>query len=113
LGDAYSIIAGGLLLVFGIRAKVPISTLIQVALLIGLRSTIGAVALPFLGPLYPISGALVDLFRGHKMSADLLVKAIDRTFYAPGRRDDPQRDPVSDEAISAALTQGKRIVYLG
>ena len=46
-----------------------------------------------MGPLYPISGAVVDLFRGHKMSADLLSKTIDATLYVEGTRHDLQTDP--------------------
>jgi len=112
LGDLYSIAAGGMLLLLGVRTRAPVGTLIQVGMLVGLRSVIGAAALPFLGPFYPAAGAVVDLFRGHKMSADLLVKALDRTVYVEGRKGEPAR-PEAAEQLATARSQGARIVYLG
>jgi len=113
LGDLYSVAAGGMLLLLGVRAKAPVTTLIQVGMLVGLRSVIGAAAIPLLGPLYPAAGAVVDLFRGHKMSADLLVKAMDNTLYVQGRRSDLQGDPGLAEEVALARAEGSRIVYLG
>ncbi len=112
LGDVYSIAAGGMLLLMGVRTRAPLHNLIQVGAIIGLRTGIGAAAIPFLGPIYPISGALVDLFRGHKMSAELLIKAIDKTVYVEGRKSDPMR-PELAEQLAAARSKGARIVYLG
>ncbi len=113
LGDIYSIAAGGMLLLMGLRARAPIGVLLQVAMLVGLRSLIGAAAIPLLGPLYPISGAVVDLFRGHKMSADLLSKTIDGTLYVEGTRRDLQTDPGLAEEVALARAEGDRIVFLG
>ncbi len=113
LGDIYSIAAGGMLLFMGFRARAPIGVMMQVAALVGLRTLIGAAAIPLLGPLYPISGAVVDLFRGHKMSADLLSKTIDGTLYVEGTRHDLQTDPGLAEEVALARAEGDRIVFLG
>ncbi len=113
LGDAYSLVAGGLLLFLGFRARVPVLALVEVAGLVGLRSVIGGAAIPFLGPIYAAAGAAVDLFRGHKMSADLLIKAIDKTHYVAGSREAAKADPVLSAGIDAARRDGLRVVYLG
>ena len=112
LGDAYSLGAGGLLLVLGLRVRAPARSLIQVAALVGLRSIVGGAAIPFLGPIYAAAGAAVDLFRGHKMSADLLIKAIDRTFYVEISSDSAKSDPTLSAEIDQARRDGRRIVYL-
>jgi hypothetical protein len=112
LGDVYSIGAGGLLLALGLRARVPVSSLVQVGAIIGVRTGIGAAAIPLLGPVYAVSGALVDLFRGHKMSAELLIKAIDKTVYIEGRKGDPM-PPERAEQLAAARAKRMRVVYLG
>ena len=113
LGDLYSLGAGGLLLLMGLRVRAPIGVMVRVAMLVGLRSVIGAAAIPLLGPLYAVSGAVVDLFRGHKMSADLLTKAIDGTLYVDGVRRDLQSDPGLAEEVAAAQAEGGRVVFLG
>jgi len=113
LGDAYSLGAGGLLLLLGLRARAPFVSLMQVAALVGLRSVVGGAAIPFLGPIYAAAGAAVDLFRGHKMSADLLIKAIDRTFYVGVSAEAAKADAALAEEIQGARQAGRRIVYLG
>jgi hypothetical protein len=113
LGDVYSVVAGGMLLLMGVRARAPIGVLVRVAMLVGLRSVIGAAAIPLLGPLYPISGAVVDLFRGHKMAANMLCKSIDRTVYVEGARHDLKADAALAEEAALAETEGDRVVFLG
>jgi hypothetical protein len=114
LGDLYSVAAGGLLLFLGLRARVPVLALVEVAGLVGLRSVIGlgAELFAFL-PIYAAAGAAVDLFRGHKMSADLLIKAIDKTHYVAASREAAKADPGLSAGIDAARRDGMRVVYLG
>ncbi len=112
VGDLYSLSAGGMLLFMGLRAHAPIGVLMQVATLVGLRSAVGLAAIPLLGPVYPAAGAVVDLFRGHKMSADLLVKTIDNTLYVEGARGDLKTDPALAEDVEQAKREGLRIVFL-
>ena len=113
VGDLYSLSAGGMLLLMGLRAHAPVGVLMQVATLVGLRSAVGLAAIPLLGPIYPAAGAVVDLFRGHKMSADLLVKTIDNTLYVEGVKGDLKSDPVLAEEVDQAKREGLRVVYLG
>ena len=102
-----------MLLLMGLRARAPIGVLLQVAMLVGLRSLIGAAAIPLLGPLYPISGAVVDLFRGHKMSADLLSKDYRRDALCGRHAARSATDPGLAEEVALARAEGDRIVFLG
>ena len=70
LGEAYSAIAGGFILVQGARAKVPLHILAVAAALLASRTVITAI--PLGGP------AVSDVFLAHKWSARLVVKAIER-----------------------------------
>ena len=83
LGEVYSLAAGGLLLAQGVRARAPPSALAKVAGLVfgrALLSTAGET--PILGVLAKLT---VDGFRAHKLSADILTRAIDETDYVqPG-----------------------------
>lgn len=83
LGEVYSLAAGGLLLVEGVRARAPSTALAKVAGLVlgrALLSTAGET--PILGVLAKLA---VDGFRAHKLSADILTRAIDDTDYVqPG-----------------------------
>jgi hypothetical protein len=113
LGELYSLAAGGMLILLGFRARVPLSALVQVFMAVGLRSAAGVPAAALLGPLYPISGAVVDLFRAHKWSADMLARTIDETLYVEGGRHELQNDPGLAEEVALARAEGDRIVFLG
>lgn len=103
VGAAYSIGAGAALIGYGLRARVPVVSLAQVLAIVLARSGVGEV---------PLAGQIaVDLFRGHKWAADLLVKAIDQTLYVEG-----PKDAVSQADANARLKadrQKRRIVFLG
>ena len=74
LGDIYSTGAGAFIVVQGARAGVAPSTLTGAALLMGLRTAIGAV---------PLAGsAVADLFTAHKWAAAMVVRAIDARLGA-------------------------------
>ncbi len=70
VGDAYSILAGGFILVQGARAKIPLMTLLGAGALLAGRTAVGAV--PLGGP------AVADLFVAHRWASRMVVKAIDR-----------------------------------
>jgi hypothetical protein len=75
LGDVYSTLAGGFIVVQGARAGVPGSVLGGAALLIACRTVAGAV---------PIAGsAFADFFTAHKWAAAMIVRAIDQRLGAP------------------------------
>ena len=69
LGEAYSVIAGGFIIVQGLRAGVPLHILLLCAALMASRTTVSAI--PFAGPL------AADLFTAHRWSAKLVIRAID------------------------------------
>ena len=77
VGELYSTAAAAFILVQGVRARVPASTLVVCAGLMGGRTLISAV--PLAGP------AAADLFTAHRWSARLVVAAIDRMLAQPAQ----------------------------
>jgi hypothetical protein len=69
LGEAYSTLAGGFIIVQGLRAGVPLHILLLCAGLMMSRTTVSAI--PLAGPV------AADLFTAHRWSARLVVRAID------------------------------------
>ncbi|HEY3888073.1 MAG TPA: DUF4112 domain-containing protein [Caulobacteraceae bacterium] len=105
VGELYSIGAGAALIAEGYRARVPAAVLTQAAVLVSVRTL--ANVLPVVG------GVFVDFFRGHRMAARMLVRAIDDTLYIEGEHslDHPQY-----AATLARIRSGqerRRIVFLG
>jgi len=70
LGEVYSAAAGGFILIQGVRAGVPATTLALAGGLMLSRTVVSAI--PLAGPL------AADLFTAHRWSARLVVGAIDR-----------------------------------
>jgi hypothetical protein len=69
IGELYSTVAGGFIVVQGIRAGVPIHILAGAAAILSFRTAVSAV---------PIAGsAFADIFAAHKWAAAMVVKAID------------------------------------
>jgi ethanolamine transporter EutH len=76
LGELYSGAAAGFIIVQGVRARVPLATLVLAAALMGGRTLITAI---------PLAGAAAaDLLTAHRWSARLIVAAIDRRIAAGG-----------------------------
>jgi len=109
VGEIYSVIAGGLLIIEGMRARVPGTTLMAVTFLIGVRTLIGT------GNLVPGIGVIAEIaaaaFRAHKISADMIARAMDDTLYIEGHKGDPEYADVL--ARVRAGTEKRRVVYLG
>ena len=109
VGEIYSIVAGALLMVEGVRARVPGTTLMSITFLIGVRTVLGA------GNLIPGVGIVGELaaaaFRAHKISADMIAKAMDDTLYIEGHKGDPEYADVL--ARVRAGKEKRRVVYLG
>jgi hypothetical protein len=105
VGEIYSIGAGAALVVQGYRARVPASVLIQATMLVSIRT---------LSNIFPIlGGVLVDFFRGHRMAAKMLVRAIDDTLYIEGAQ---HRDHPEYARVLANIRSGqerRRVVFLG
>lgn len=102
-GQAYSVIAGGLLLVQAVRARASAPTLLGMAALLLADSAMSTA---------PVIGSAADMFfTGHKWAANILLKHIDETLYVEGRHDD-----LANADILASLRGGKerrRVVFLG
>jgi hypothetical protein len=81
VGELYSTAAAAFILVQGVRARIPLSTLLVCAGLMGGRTLISAV--PLAGP------AAADLFTAHRWSARMVVRDIDRKLIGLGRMDRP------------------------
>lgn len=77
VGELYSTAAAGFILVQGVRARVPLPTLATCAVLMGSRTMVSAI--PLAGP------AVADFFLAHRVSAKLVVKAIDARLPAADR----------------------------
>lgn len=81
LGELYSAGAAAFLLVQGVRARVPVSTLLVAAGMMGGRTVLSAI---------PLAGSVAaDLLTAHKWSARLIVAAIDRRLAAEDARPAP------------------------
>jgi hypothetical protein len=81
VGELYSTAAAAFIIVQGVRARVPAPVLLACAALMGSRTVISAV--PLAGP------AVADLFLAHRISARLVVKAIDKMLPAADRPEPP------------------------
>jgi hypothetical protein len=77
VGELYSTAAAAFILVQGVRARVPLPTLATCAVLMGSRTMVSAI--PLAGP------AVADFFLAHRISAKLVVKAIDAMLPAEDR----------------------------
>jgi hypothetical protein len=112
VGPLYSFGAGGLLLLAGLRARVPLSVMIPSFVLLSLRTTGEAVS-----DLFPVlnipADVAIDLFRAHKWTADMMIKAIDETHYVEGRRHPSNPAYVETRARIRSGAEKRRVVFLG
>ncbi len=77
VGEVYSTLAGGFIVVQGARAGVPLHILAGATLLLGARTVASAV---------PIAGsAFADIFTAHKWAAAMVVRAIDAELAGQGQ----------------------------
>lgn len=113
VGEAYSVIAGLMLIGEGMRVRAPITALASVATLIAVRTAMGS--FDFVPGLNVVGNLAAGAFRGHKWSSDLLVKAIDETLYIEGSRAQV-RDHPDYPGLMARVRSGeerRRVVFLG
>ena len=118
VGEGYSLIAGMMLLFEGVRARVPTSTLMSVATIVLVRTLLGAsdvipgVAATVVGV---VGNLAAGLFAGHKIAADMIVKAMDDTVYVEGSHAEASRDPEVAAVLAAARAgrEHRRIIFLG
>jgi hypothetical protein len=102
-GQAYSLVAGAVLLTQAVRARASAPTLLGMAALLLADSALSTA---------PIVGSAADMFfTGHKWAANILLKHLDETLYVEGRHDDP-----ANADILAGVRSGRerrRVVFLG
>ena len=115
LGFAYSVAAGGFLMIQAIRARARPSTLMKMLGLLTADSLTDVIPIP-------LAPAVMDMmFTGHKWAADALLKHLDETLYYEGTKAEAEADPDFRQhldGLAAARRSGaplakKRIVYLG
>lgn len=114
-GEIYSMAAGGMLIIEGIRARLPLSVLVSAVALIALRTAIGSPDL-LLGPLLGAPANLIaGAFRAHQMVARMMLRAIDETNYVEMSRAEARGSRVYEQLIDQIRdgTEKKRIIFLG
>lgn len=111
LGAAYSLLAGGYLLLQGWRARAPLGVLLAGLALMSARSLIAALgeALP---PFLPLE-LIVDFFLAHRWTAERLARAIDETRYLLAPADPSHSVYAAALADQASGRDRRRIVALG
>ena len=114
LGFAYSVGAGGFLIVQAVRARARPATLLKMIGFLTADSLTDAIPIP-------LAPAVADMvFTGHKWAADALLKHLDETLYYEGSKHDAEADPAFRQHLqdlagrrrSGAPLKAKRIVYL-
>ena len=114
-GEIYSLAAGLMLVIEGVRARLPLSVLLSSVVLIGLRTAIGSPDM-LLGPILGAPANLIaGAFRAHQMVANMMIKAIDETYYVEMSRAEARQDPNFDTLIARIRSgeEKRRIIFLG
>ena len=117
LSTVYSVGAGLILLVQGMRARVTLGTLATSVVILAIDS--GLTTVEDVVKLIPGAGAVLGLipggidaiFQGHLYAAHLIQQDIKRTIYIEGHQSDS--DHHANIAEMRATKGKKRIVYLG
>ncbi|MBW8881378.1 MAG: DUF4112 domain-containing protein [Asticcacaulis sp.] len=117
VGTAYSVIAGLILLVQGMRARVTPATMVVSFIILLLDSGLTTVEdlAKFFPPLAWIPGLMDAFFQGHLYAAHMMQKDIEKTLYVEGTYADGRQSGEHDINLAEMrATKGKkRIVYLG
>jgi len=86
VGEVYGVGAAAFIIVQGVRARVPVPTLVLAGALMSARTLISAV--PLAGPL------AADILTLHRYSANLLIAAIDRMLAERAEAPPSPRQPL-------------------
>ncbi len=107
LDTVYSVLAGGFILIQGMRARCDLVTLVAASLAIAFDAglSVGDIIIPILGP------AADTLFQGHLYAAHMIQKDIDKTLYVAGPYNHAEHQ--DHVAQMRGIKGKKRIVYLG
>lgn len=114
VGLAYSVMAGGFLILQAVRARARPGTVAKMAGFLVADSLTDVIPVP-------LAPAVADMFfTGHKWAADTLLKHLDETLYYEGSKRDAEADPkfrkyleeLAEQRRSGVPLKAKRIVYL-
>ncbi len=111
LDTLYSVLAGGFILLQGLRARCDLVTIVAAGLALGADA-----GLSVADTLVPIFGSAADtIFQGHLYAAHMIQRDIDKTLYVEGSASEAHRSGEHQENLELMRsTKGKkRIVYLG
>jgi len=113
LDTAYSLIAGGFMVLQGIRARCDIATLAAAVIVILMDS--GLSGLDGWIPIIPAGSIADTLFQGHLYAAHMIQKDIEKTMYVEGSASEAHRsgEHAQNLAEMRATRGKKRVVYLG
>lgn len=106
VGDAYTVGAGGWLMIQALRVQASPGTLLRMAAYLASDTATAAV---------PFAGAVVDtLFPAHAMAANALQKDIESTHWVEAHEEEARASGAHDRHVEASRAAGKRrVVYLG
>lgn len=113
LDTAYSLIAGGFIIIQGMRARCDITTIAAAVIVILMDS--GISWLDGIIPVIPAGSIADTLFQGHLYAAHMIQKDIEKTMYIEGSASEAHRSGQHAQNVAEMrATKGKRrIVYLG
>ncbi|HTI66759.1 MAG TPA: DUF4112 domain-containing protein [Caulobacteraceae bacterium] len=115
LGFAYSVAAGGFLVLQAVRARARPATVLKMLGLLAADSLTDVIPIP-------LAPAVADMvFTGHKWAADALLKHLDETLYYEGTKAEAEADPafrqhllqLAEQRRAGSPPLHKRVIYLG
>jgi len=110
LDVAYSVLAGGFILIQGARARCDLTTLVAASLALATDAglSLGDTVIPFLG------AAADTLFQGHLYAAHMIQRNIEKTHYVEGSAAQAHHDGshARNVAEMRAIKGKTRVVYL-
>jgi len=110
VAPVYSVLAGGFILIQGVRARCDATTLAAAFIALAIDSGISV----FDNPIIPVGSLIDTFFQGHLYAAHMIQKDIEKTLYIEGNASQAHRDGSHQDNIGEMRnTRGKkRLVYL-
>jgi hypothetical protein len=110
VAPVYSVLAGGFILIQGVRARCDATTLAAAFIALAIDSGISV----FDNPIIPVGSLIDTFFQGHLYAAHMIQKDIEKTLYIEGSASEAHRDGSHQDNVGEMRhTKGKkRLVYL-
>lgn len=111
VAPVYSVLAGGFILIQGVRARCDATTLAAAFIALAVDSGISV----FDNPIIPVGSLIDTFFQGHLYAAHMIQKDIEKTLYIEGSASQAHRDGSHQDNVGEMRhTKGKkRLVYMG